>query len=800
METRPAPACTECDLCSRATTVCVAGRGHGEWEKSCDILFVGEAPGPDEDKQGTCFIGKAGRIFDDFAKLLFPSYSYYISNAVRCFPGFAQSGVRKPTRGQMDACRRYLVQEIAALKPAIIVPMGNYAIAQVLELPMSGPRAPKVTKMAGKLAGDVAGTPVVPLQHPAWVARDLRSRGPVWTHAVNDMLLVLDQRTADHPVVEFVREPPPGHTTMVSEPTPGFRKSLLEAAERHPVAYDLETRGVDPFAEGFRHRMVGYSWKPDEAHVLNLDSEASQELHKEFLRSATWPVVHHSPFDVTADLAVYGVAPSGLLYDTKALAFMDNERQDMNLEQLVSVYVPRMRGIKDETHDIADLGAAPYDVMARRCGYDVMATLQLRDALWACHGHAEQMHYIRVVAPALVTLARMRVNGWLIDREGLHQHQRRVEQELAEIEGKIANAVGRPVNLRSPVEKAEMLMQLGIDDRRRQDENPHLISTASAVLKDHVHEHPVVRLLLDYSGLDMQVNTFARPFLDYSARDGYVHPGYNWGGATRETTARGTVSDRLSSARPNVMNPPKWLRQYVRSRFKGGKLVGADWGQIEFRFMVSVAGQEDVCQLIREGLDPHSATAKLSGLSRDKAKAVNYAMGYQAGLDKLAAMGVKKPAKVKDEVLGSMPKLERWIAEAKLEAIQHGRVKGLFPRAFWLDDAQLAVITSRDRKKRDHALRVAVNIKIQNAAGVCALYAQHRIDAELRAEGLRSVIHDQLHDRIGADAPPDEVEMVKDIMEHIMCVETPKICEPWLRVPLPVDFTIDTVMGREKQK
>lgn len=118
------PGCTACTLYLNAHTVCIAGTGP----KNAEIVFVGEAPGRDENAAGVPFIGKAGqeldRLLDEFG---FRRDEVFITNAVRCWP----PDNRDPTVKELKACRNYLINEINEIKPKYVVALGNFALRQL---------------------------------------------------------------------------------------------------------------------------------------------------------------------------------------------------------------------------------------------------------------------------------------------------------------------------------------------------------------------------------------------------------------------------------------------------------------------------------------------------------------------------------------------------------------------------------------------------------------------------------------------------------------------------------------------
>ncbi|WP_428327119.1 uracil-DNA glycosylase [Nitrosopumilus sp.] len=128
--------CTKCDLCKTRTNS-VPGKGNFQ----SDVIFVGEAPGRNEDKNGEPFVGVAGKKLS--AALEGAGISrgeVYITNVVKCRP----PNNRVPNTNERDTCKEYLKKEISIIKPKIICVLGNTAFNSVLG-------GSEITKFRGKL-------------------------------------------------------------------------------------------------------------------------------------------------------------------------------------------------------------------------------------------------------------------------------------------------------------------------------------------------------------------------------------------------------------------------------------------------------------------------------------------------------------------------------------------------------------------------------------------------------------------------------------------------------------------------
>ena len=165
----------------------------GVGDPSARILFVGEAPGAEEDLRGEPFVGKAGELLTKIIVAMGLSRdSVFIANILKCRPDTPgqTSGNRKPRMEEMAMCFPWLEQQIDLIQPRVLVALGATAVEGLL-----GKGTPGITQVRGSWQSH-RGIPVMPTYHPAYLLRNqaLSEKRKVW----EDMLLVLEK--ADYPI------------------------------------------------------------------------------------------------------------------------------------------------------------------------------------------------------------------------------------------------------------------------------------------------------------------------------------------------------------------------------------------------------------------------------------------------------------------------------------------------------------------------------------------------------------------------------------------------------------------------
>lgn len=182
-----AAACSRCPLAGTRTRV-VPGQGN---PNSPEILFIGEAPGQDEDAQGLAFVGKAGKLLTQMIEAMgFSRDEIFIANICKCRP----PDNRPPSPEEMQACIPFLQAQIAVIKPKVIVTLGATAAKGLLNAQTA------ISKLRGHwtLYGDI---PLMPTFHPAYLLRFPPAKHDAWS----DLKSVL--KRLDRPVPQQNKNP-----------------------------------------------------------------------------------------------------------------------------------------------------------------------------------------------------------------------------------------------------------------------------------------------------------------------------------------------------------------------------------------------------------------------------------------------------------------------------------------------------------------------------------------------------------------------------------------------------------------
>jgi DNA polymerase len=173
--------CTRCKLHTQGRQQVVFGVGNPE----ADLMFVGEAPGADEDVQGIPFVGKAGQLLTKMIEAMgFRRDDVYIANVIKCRP----PGNRNPEPDEIATCQPFLFEQIATVRPTVIVALGAFAARTLLET------ADPISRLRGRTY-DYRGAKLIPTFHPSFLLRSPGYKREAWEDLQTAMRILGRERS-----------------------------------------------------------------------------------------------------------------------------------------------------------------------------------------------------------------------------------------------------------------------------------------------------------------------------------------------------------------------------------------------------------------------------------------------------------------------------------------------------------------------------------------------------------------------------------------------------------------------------
>jgi len=393
--------------------------------------------------------------------------------------------------------------------------------------------------------------------------------------------------------------------------------------------------------------------------------------------------------------------------------------------------------------------------------------------------------YEQIDLPLAPVLAQLELNGIRVDTDVLAELSVRLTERIDRIAQQIYELARHPFNINSPQQLGKILFEeMGLPSPVKYGKGK-TASTAADVLEALAPAYPVAQLVLDYRQLTKLKGTYidALPQL-INSKTGRLHTTFNQAGA---------ATGRLSSSNPNLQNIPIRSEEgrEIRAAFvpeRGWELVVADYSQIELRLLAHMSLDPVLVESFRNREDIHTRTAAevfkvnpamVDANMRRAAKAVNFGIVYGQtpfGLAQTLCIDRKEAElyirRYFERYAGVREFIDRTIAEVR----QTGVAKTLLGRRRPIPDMH-----SRNPAARSFAERTAVNTPLQGTAADLIKLAMIRIAERLKTEKLQSRMLLQVHDELVFEAPPQEVdtlkELVKSQMENVYPLSVPLVAD-----------------------
>lgn len=508
------------------------------------------------------------------------------------------------------------------------------------------------------------------------------------------------------------------------------------------------------------------------------------------------------------------------IYDTMVAAWLLDTENEIGLKALSKRYlkhtmVELSEIAKKEKHpvtgdDVYRPDLVPIDELAKYAIDDAVRPFQLKQIFdqglekWGL----EKVFY-ELEMPYVFVLTDMELAGVLINREKLEEFYGEAPDKLKALEQRIfaCRPGGEEFNIGSQPQLNQVLFkELGIKPLGEKGKSGHY-STKEEYMEVWANKHEICKLILDYRKLDKLIGTYLIGLSKRIDPDGRIRSNFN----------RFISTGRLSSSRPNLQNIPRPENDLfgLRSLFiapEGKTLIVVDYSQIELRILAHFSRDPKLMEAYMKGEDIHAATAKAlfdlpepvsevkekHGELRSIAKNYNFAMVYEAGVKKLAAMTGTTESRAKqlrEKYFDRFPGIERYQQWMHHRAERDGYVKTLVGRYRHLSAAQLPGKTKKENALKHGAFRQSSNTPIQGSAADVISIAMRNINRRLKDEGYSRdeaqivlQVHDELILEVVEEAAPEVAKLVASEMENAVK----------LRVPIVADVGIAPIWSEAK--
>ncbi len=574
-------------------------------------------------------------------------------------------------------------------------------------------------------------------------------------------------------------------------------------------SFDTETTSPDPM----KAALVGMSfcWEPFTAYYIPVSSSAQQGpgLPLAEVLGILAPVLEDGEVlkygqNIKYDeivMARNGVRLAGVAFDTMIASYLiDPVKRNHNLDDLSLEYL-NVKKIATESligtgKKSITMDAVPLEQITAYACEDADCVMRLVPMLQA---RLEELAltelYQKVELPLAGVLARIEMNGVALDLDFLKELSVKAGNEIDALVKDIHADAGTEFNLDSPKQLADVLFV--------QKKLPALkkiktgYSTDASVLEKLAVSHELPRKILEYRERAKLRSTYLDALPEMVNPETHcVHTSFN------QTT---TDTGRLSSSEPNLQNIPiktemgRLVRKafVARPRGKGkenkgqGKILSADYSQIELRVLAHFSGDPNLTKAFAEDRDIHTFTATLlygvkekdvTREMRNAAKTINFSIVYgktSYGLSQDLNMSIPEADQFIKNYFARYSKVKEYLDAQKEKAKKDGFLTTLLGRRSYFPN-----INASNMQLRQYAERSAINAPIQGSAADLIKIAMIAIQRRLEKEQSESLMIMQVHDELVFDAPSGEIDVLTKIVKEEMEGAYQ------LNVPLKADMTV----------
>jgi len=547
-------------------------------------------------------------------------------------------------------------------------------------------------------------------------------------------------------------------------------KHELELIKQHagPVVIDIETPGqVDPYEQGARVLMIGVALSDTEAYVFKYPY--IKPLLK-VLQSKPL-IAHNAKFERNWLRKAYGFE-GHFFVDTMLLAHYVNEKQPVGLETLAQEFFDA-----PAYGENIDYVNEPWESYSEYCALDCTYTYALYN-LWKFRA---QEPYFRFIMEFSQAVWDMEYNGIGFSTPECVYLQKYLWNLLDEY---------RPdcdgINLNSPQQVAKWLVDSGVPLYQRTASGK--LSVSEDATLELRAEYPVVDQYRKWKDINSLIVKYTNRWPDYVKEDGRIHASY----------FPLTDTGRHSAKKPNMQQVPRDPQHKMKRVFvpdDGNEMVSWDASQVELRVAAIVAPDENMCQLFRDGVDIHAATAetivggRVNNEERQRAKAINFGFLYGMGATKFArhafkeygtAFSIGDAYAARDAYFNAYPGLREW-HERTEQRIRHDRLlTTVFGRTRHLDEVE-----SPNDSAAFHAIRQGINFLVQSPAAdlthAALIALRDRDDIKVVASVHDSIVWEQ-PEGTGDVIAETVMDNALDVLQHRFNFE--------INIPFEAEWTI----------
>ena len=538
-----------------------------------------------------------------------------------------------------------------------------------------------------------------------------------------------------------------------------------EVSKSAGLAWDLETSGLDPRADGACILCVSVTTWDDNGEIRGTWGVTGEAI-PEFLCMSVWPEVvaaHNGKYDQLWAYEQYGVIPP-VTWDTMLAEHLIDSEGPKGLKILGAKYLR----IPDWSIDLRDPTSVPLPELLEYAAMDTAVTAGI---------YLRQQPNTRLMSdlmmPAHRALLRAEIEGVGLDLEGAKELRSDLQRQDRDITERVS--VHGPAG--TPGQVGKLLYEtLGLPVLERTPTGKPRVS--GSVLRRL--DHPIADMLADRTKIRKGISAFLTPWIEaVGPEDPRLYSTFRLAGTATGRLSSGGAEGASGINLQQIPRDPRYKR-LIQAR-SGYILAELDYSQIELRIAAHLSGDARMLGIYQTGGDIHTITAKavtgkqfVGKSDRTKAKAVNFGFLYGMGAASFrdyardsygVELSEEEAIEYRKRFFDLYSGLPKWHRKVKEEALRKGYVETLFGRIRYLDGVKYW-----SGSQRDTALRQAVNTSVQSLASdmmILALGMINRLIVGKYDAKIIATVHDSVLLEIKEEGSENIARKVKYIMEHL---------------------------------
>lgn len=605
-----------------------------------------------------------------------------------------------------------------------------------------------------------------------------------------------------------------------------FNEILTEI--QSPIAFDLETTSLATHSENIKIVGIGLTWKEFQGVYLHTYDMSEEVLYKELKlleehilnnpEIKKWGqnikydirVLHHfgikvDHIDLDSQIASYSLYGDRLRPKNAKISGHSLDDISMFHTNLIKIRTKQIIPRKSKNNPNPHMGQMDAETVGIYCIEDTDATYRCCKILKEELNKPENKSFKRLLEeiemPVYHHIIKMECDGVFISKDRIDELNTIFNNKLEEAQTLINDIAGKEILITKSDEISDFLFNNLKLHKKEEYSSSHIqkklkktkagnISADQKILS-LFKDHPLVAAILEAKAVKKLTSTYTTGLLQHMDKNQIIRTSFN-----QHITATG----RLSSSSPiNLQNIPnrreegRAIRTAFQSRWKkeGGKFFSPDYSQCELRILAHLSQEPVLLDIFEKGLDAHSACAaafhnipleEVTSELRGPMKSVNFGIIYGMTYKRLSSetgMEEEKAKKFIDDYLGKFAGINNFIELQKVIVREYGYTESIMGRRRYLP-----TIYSGDKFERMAAEREAVNHVIQASNADITKKAMIKIGDWLKKEKLRSLMVLQVHDELGFDVHPKELDFfsteILSIMRGIaddIGLSVPLVCE-----------------------